>query len=198
MGVFGMNFKDMLEEYADTCGGKLHKAGIMHPEHMTFEHNNHTIKVESYTYIAGNVPRTHFRVSALYYEIKTLELRITLGGFLASVTKMFGAQDIQIDHPDFDDKYIIKGNDEMLIKHLLDDNLRASIIDADRLILYVSSGGTFSGINVPQGMKAMIMDYDGIPKDTESMTKYIDVIKCAVDSLISLGVAQSKNDGNII
>lgn len=198
MGVFGMNFKDMLEEYADTCGGSIHKAGLMHPEHMIFEHNNHTIKVESYTYMAGNIPITHFRASALYYEIKPLELRITREGLLSSFSKMFGAQDIEINHPDFDDKYIIKGNDEILIKQLLDDKLRASIIEADRPILYVSSGGALSGMKVPQGMKAMIVDYDGMPKDTDIMAKYIDVIKFAVDSMIASGVAESKNDNNII
>lgn len=198
MGLFTDNFKDMLEEYSQSCNGSIHNGGIMHPNYMTFEYNNHIIKVDTFTFMAGNVPITYFRTSAIFEELKTFDLKINREGMLSSVSKFFGAMDIQIDHKEFDDRFMIKGNDEELVKKVLDDKLRESLFNMDGFSLYTSTGGALTGINVPTDMKAIVLEVHSMPKNVETMTNYIQVVKNTLDSVISCGIGNSVRNDHII
>lgn len=198
MGLFGVTFKDMIEEYSQSCNGIISKGGIMNPIYMTFEHNNHTIKVETYMFMAGNVPITYFRVSSIFEELKTFDIKISREGMFSSVSKFLGAMDIQIDHEEFDKRFMIKGNDEELVRKVLDDKLRESLFDMNGFTLYTSTGGALSGINVPHDMKAIILEVHTVPKSTDEMSNYIQVVKNSLDSIIFSGIGNSVRNDHII
>lgn len=55
-------------------------------------------------------------------------MRIVPQDLIETIGKFFGAQDIKIGNKEFDKRFMIKGNDELRIKHLLDNYIRDFLI----------------------------------------------------------------------
>jgi len=64
-------------------------------------------------------------------EIKTekqLEFAIIKEDYIDKLLKVFGQQDITISHPEFDKKYIVKSDDEAIVKTILNSELIIDLI----------------------------------------------------------------------
>lgn len=72
----------------------------------------------------GNSSREKWytRVIAKYEATDDFRFEIYKKGFIRSIEKFFGAQDLEIGIPDFDKKFIIKSNNGFKIKKLLQNN----------------------------------------------------------------------------
>ncbi len=60
---------------------------------------------------------------------KGYTMSLTQEGFLGKVGKFFGGQDIQIGDQAFDAAFIIKGNNERIIKNLLDASTKRMLVE---------------------------------------------------------------------
>jgi hypothetical protein len=65
---------------------------------------------------------TCFTLGIEYPRGKTLQ--VYKEGFFSKVGKAFGGQDIEMGHDDFDNNYIIKSNDELFAKRVLNARIR--------------------------------------------------------------------------
>lgn len=63
--------------------------------------------------------KTYTRVTTRYESIDNFRFEIYNKTFIRTIEKLFGAQDIAIERPDFDKKYIVKSNNKFKIKSLL-------------------------------------------------------------------------------
>jgi hypothetical protein len=63
---------------------------------------------------------THpFKVSCELNSEKPIEFLIAHEDFTDKFLKVFGYQDITLDHPEFDKKYLVKGSDEITVRYIL-------------------------------------------------------------------------------
>lgn len=58
-------------------------------------------------------------------------LQLTREGFLAKIGKKFGGQDIQINDPVFDDKYIIKSNSDSFARYFFNTDMKRLLSNAE-------------------------------------------------------------------
>jgi hypothetical protein len=190
MGLFGPSREELFETYANEVGGKYSKGGAFKSSYVEIEYKKHGIKLDTYTVQAGNVPVTYTRTSLVYEELMPFDIRIGREGFLASLSKSFGAQDIQIGDEDFDARFIIKGNDEIKVKTLLQSGaLKNSLECFESFSMYNRTGGGLSGIKIPENHKVIMLENKYTPKDVHGYYEMVEVLKHVLDGLLEIGVA---------
>jgi hypothetical protein len=65
-------------------------------------------------------------------------LAIHKEGFLDSAGKLFGMQDVVLGYPDFDERFIIKTNDEVKVKALFgDEGVRTTLLSIPHFLLHI-------------------------------------------------------------
>jgi hypothetical protein len=84
---------------------------------------NVPIQLDHYVVSHGKSSTPYTRVVARAIEPLPLSLRVFVEGFFSSVGKLFGTQDIQVGHPAFDQRFMVKADNEALARSLLDAEL---------------------------------------------------------------------------
>jgi hypothetical protein len=92
-----------------------------------------------YATVGGNNQKTYSRVIFAYKATDDFRFEIYNNGFIRSIEKIFGAQDIEIGRTDFDKKYIIKSNNAFKIKSFLQNEaIRKDIESLEEVNIMVS------------------------------------------------------------
>lgn len=103
-----------LESEANT---RFEKGDFWHRDKVEVTHDGWTITLDTYFSAASKVEYTRMRAKLpIQADFRFL---ITREGLLSEIAKLFGAQDIQIGDAEFDKLFMIKGNNEKLIKAML-------------------------------------------------------------------------------
>jgi hypothetical protein len=99
------------------AGARFEKGDFWHRDKIEIEHDGWLILLDSYFSPANNSEYTRMRAKLpVQADFRFL---ITREGILSEIAKFFGAQDIEVGDPDFDRQFMIKGNNEKLIKEML-------------------------------------------------------------------------------
>jgi len=102
-------------------------------------------------------------------------------------------QDIEIGDPFFDDKFIIKGNDEREIASFLNDEELKRLIDAQKDISFQikDDDGWFSsvvGATYPEGVDELYFQRVGVLKDPEVLKGLFDLFIYTLDRMRKMDV----------
>jgi hypothetical protein len=81
-------------------------------------------EVEAHALFSGQLPCTRLVAPALGAQL--IELRVH-HGYVYPIGRALGFQDVRVGDPDFDDRFIIKCNDDELARAWLDDAARAAV-----------------------------------------------------------------------
>lgn len=94
----------------------------------------------NYITVGGqNHEKTYSRVIFAYQAVDDFRFEIYNNGFIRSIEKIFGAQDVEIGRADFDKKYIIKSNHPFKIKSFLqNEEIRKEIESLKEVNILVS------------------------------------------------------------
>ena len=96
-------------------GDHLNKPNFLKNKALQLDIQDWSITIDSYT--SNKTLHTRFR--APFINDEKLSIKIFTKGMLGSEMKFFGMQDIIVGHPDIDEKYIIQGNKNNILKVLL-------------------------------------------------------------------------------
>ena len=81
-----------------------------------------TITLDTYTVsMGGHSHITYTRIRAPYLNPEGFRFTIYRESLFSGLGKLFGMQDIEVGDPEFDRAFIVKGNDESRVIHLLAD-----------------------------------------------------------------------------
>ena len=108
------------------------------------------LSVYLYTYAQGSgKQKTTYTSMVVYIPVQSrAHLRVSREGFFTKITKAFGAQDIQIRDPAFDQAYVIKSDTPDLVIQLLTPQLRGALVAGDQNMTLTVSRGTASHTQV--------------------------------------------------
>jgi len=115
---------------------------------LRFQHGESTVTVSAYP---GSKHRKRFTmVEALLNNPKGYFLQVYGEGLASKVGKAFGSQDVQVNNDEFDNKYIIKSNDEFFATQILTPRVQDGLLalrkhhpfvelDNNKLVMELSS-----------------------------------------------------------
>jgi hypothetical protein len=117
-------------------------------------------------------------------------------GFFSALGKLLGMQDIEVGDPDFDEAFVIKGNDEGKVCGLFaNPKIRQMIQDQPKVRLTVKDSEGWFGPKFPDDVDELHSEVVGVIKDVERLKALFDLFGAVLDQLFRIGSAHKHKPG---
>jgi hypothetical protein len=105
-------------------------------------------------------------------------------------------QDLVIGDDFFDEKFVIKGNDEERIRQLLSDDKLKQLIDMQpRITLEVRDDEGWFGTKFPDGVDQVVFQCVGVMKDTDKLKSLFYLFSVLLGRLVEIDSAYEHDPG---
>jgi hypothetical protein len=122
MGWFSPNKEEAYRQLSEEIGAEVIQCGIWKGASKVQAHvGPWTVTLDTYAVSSGHSHITFTRIRAPYVNPEGFRFTIYRKGFFSDLGKLLGMQDIEVGEPEFDEAFIIKGNDEHRVQVLFSD-----------------------------------------------------------------------------
>jgi hypothetical protein len=136
------------------------------------------------------------RLRAPYVNPEGFRFTIYRKGFFSDLGKLLGMQDIEVGDPDFDESFIIKGNDESKVRALFSNpKIRQTIQAQPQIRLAVKDSEGWFGPKFPEDVDELHFQVAGVIKDVERLKSLFDLFAAVLDQLSRIGSAYKREPG---
>jgi hypothetical protein len=141
-------------------------------------YDNYTV----YTQTGTSTVSTDFtRIRASYAARDDFKFVIYRNGLFSTIAKFFGAQDVTVGYPEFDEAFIIKGNDESKVCSLFrNTKIRELMLSQDAIRLEVMEHESMWDEKLPDGVFQLYYISEEIMMDLEQLKTlhrlYIEIL----------------------
>jgi hypothetical protein len=130
------------------------------------------------------------RIRAPYVNPDGFRFKIFRRSVLSDLGKLLGMQDIEVGDPEFDEAFVIKGNDEETVRDLFANPKIRQVIQAQpRIRLEVKDSEGWFGPRFPEGVDELHFEVLGVIKDVEGLKALFDLFATVLDQLCRIGSA---------
>jgi len=195
--IFGPSKNEIWQQLSDQLGGDFIQGGFFKGSKVEVHHEQWTITLDLYTEPSGEQSQTYTRMRAPYVNKDGFRFTIYRKGFFSELGKLLGMQDVEIGEPDFDDAFIIKGNDENRLRELFgNQNIRRLIEQQPKIYLAVrdDDGGWFKA-RFPEGVDELYFRVPGVVKDIGRLKALYDLFAEVLNHLCHIGSAYEDDPG---
>lgn len=117
-------------------------------------------------------------------------------GFFSELGKLMGTQDVEVGDYDFDEAFIIKGNDEDGVRALFTDpKIRQMIQDQSQIRLKVKDSEGWFGPRFPEDVDELLFQVVGVIKDVERLKALFNLFATVLDQLCRIGSDYKQEPG---
>jgi len=194
--LFGPSQQEIWAQLCDEMGFQFVDGGTWKPDAVVVKFKNWTIILDTFSVSTKN-SRTYFTRIRAPFVNKGLKFKIYRKGFFSSIGKLLGMQDLEIGIPEFDEAFIIKGNDPQKITELITDPKMLELIEMQREIsLEVRNDEGWFGAKFPEGVDELYFQTVGIIKDKEVLKSLLDLFAQTLNQMCVIGTA-TEGDPNV-
>ncbi len=194
MSIFGPSIKTVYTELADTMGGTYHTKGWFRRGYLSYFYRNWEIILDTYTVGDGDDgSQTYTRLRALFHNPYGFQFNVYRGHIFSRIGKLFGMQDIETGDPEFDKRYIVKGNDPGKVGALMADyRVKDMLQRTGRVTLKIDKhGGGFFGKSYPEGVSQLYFQKSGKIKNIPQLKLFIQLMSTVLDDMVELGITDN-------
>jgi hypothetical protein len=131
------------------------------------------------------------RLRAPYLNPDGFRFSIYRKSIFSDMGKLLGMQDIEVGDHEFDEAFIIKGNDEGKVCDLFaNPRIRQMIQDQPKIRLEVKDSEGWFGPKFPEDVDELHFQVVGVIKDVERLKALFDLFAAVLDQLCKTGSAQ--------
>jgi hypothetical protein len=191
--VFGPSREEIWQQLAREIGAN-YQANFWTGARVQAEYGEWTITLDSHTVNTGKSQHSYTRFRAPYINQDGFQFAIYRKNIFHGLAKWLGMQDVEVGHKEFDEAFIIQGNDEKKLKALFANQDIRRLIEAQPQITLSVRGdqGWFSRI-YPEGVDELYFQVGGIIKDVERLKELFALFGLVLDQLCEMGSAYEKN-----
>ncbi len=194
--IFGPSKEEVWQQLCFEIGGRFVDGGFWKGDKVVARANNWTITLDTYTVSTGKSRTTYTRIRAPYVNKDGFRFTIYREGFFSKIGKIFGMQDILVGHPEFDNAYIIKGNDEYKVQMLFaNPRIRQLIQRQPSIHFQVKDDEGWFSARFPNGVDELYFQVVGVIKDIERLKILFELFAETLNHLCHIGSAY-ENDPN--
>ncbi len=139
----GKQDKEM-KELAATLSLDYIEGGLMHSPRVAGVYEGHTVMIENVARSRGRDQKLFFRVmmngDVSIPDSIRIHNALSFGpvtGLFGEIGEFFGVHDIQFDNSVFNDKFVIRGKNEALVKSVIDESVQEALINIGRVNLVI-------------------------------------------------------------
>jgi hypothetical protein len=197
MGWFGPSKNEVLRQLSQEIGAEFVDGGYWKENKVQARLNPWTITLDFYAVRAQNQHIYYTRMRAPYINPENFRFSIYRKGIFSELGKLLGMQDIEVGDPEFDEAFIIKGNEETTVVRLFDNSKIREMIQAQpRIRLEVRDNDGWFGSKFPADVDELYFRVVGVIKDVERLKALFDLFAAILDQLCQIGSA-SKEDPRV-
>ena len=138
MGLFGSARQEAWKQLPQEIIGNYIEGNFFKGPRIEYKHKYWTIYFDTYTVSTGKSTITYTRMRAPFINTKKFNFKIYKRGIASNIGKALGMQDIEIGYDYFDNDFIIKGNDEILLRRLFQNHKFRNLIEKQsRIVLEI-------------------------------------------------------------
>jgi len=197
MGLFGPSKNEIWKEFSKEIDAQYLERGFWKDSKVEAKVDNWTIVLDTYTVSTGKSSITYTRIRAPFVNENNFYFKIYRAGFFSEIGKKLGMQDIIIGYDEFDENFIIKGNDEKKVKKLFSNKrIRELIENQPKIILEIKEDEGRFGTRLPEDVTELYFSVVGVIKDIDRLKELFDLFGEVLSQLYEIGCA-SKDDPEI-
>ncbi len=195
--LFGPSREEIWRQVAAAVGGRL-IAGRFWTGGGKVEavHGPWIVTLDTYTVSTGESSITYTRMRAPYLNPDGFRFTIYRRSSFSNFGKWLGMQDVTVGDPQFDEDFIIQGNDEARLRRLFADARLRQLISAQPTIRFCvkEDKTSFWGRrNFPPNVDELYFQVTGVIKDVARLKRLFDLFAETLDELCRMGAAYEKN-----
>lgn len=163
--VLGPSQEEIWKQFAEEIDASYDNGSLVEAKKIISKYAPWTITIDTYTQsIGGKINLTFTRFTSQFINDEGFNFEIYRRNRFNNLGITIGMQDIDIGYSDFDENFIIKGNDEQKIKELFSsDKIRELISDQTNIKLKINDKGWFS--DTPEGLDVLQLETNAVVKD---------------------------------
>lgn len=195
--IYGPSKDEVWKQLCDKIGGEFIESRAWSGGKVVAKVNDWTVTLDTHRF---DTQHDHFfctRIRAPYVNKDGFRFTIYRKGIFSGIKKLFGMQDIEVGYPEFDEKFIIKGNNEDKVKSLFSNLRIRELIQAQPSIYFEvkDDEGWFSE-SFPDGVDELYFMVPEEIRDISRLESLYELFSETLNHLCHIGSAY-ENDPNI-
>jgi len=193
--LFGPSKDEIWQQFCAQTGGSIVDGGFWKGSKVEARHGEWTVTLDTYTVSTGKSSITFTRMRAPYVNPDGFRFTIYRKGVFSNIGKWLGMQDVTVGYPEFDEAFIIKGNDEQKLWRLFSNQKIRELISAQpdiRFSVVDDEHKSWGSSGFPQGVDELHFQVVGVIKDVERLKLLYDLFSETLDELCRMGSAYEK------
>ncbi len=196
MGWFGPSKDEVWRQLSEKIGAEFVEGGFWKGGKVQAHVGPWTVTLDTYTDSSTDHSVHYTRMRAPYVNSEGFRFMVYRKGFFSDLGKLLGMQDIEVGEPDFDEAFIIKGNDEDRVRVLFSDaKIRQMIQDQPHIRLEVKDSEGWFGPKFPENVDELHFQVIGVIKDVDRLKSLFDLFAAVLDQLCKMGSAYKQDAG---
>ncbi|MCI0388167.1 MAG: DUF3137 domain-containing protein [Acidobacteria bacterium] len=149
-----------------------------------------TVTLDTFTVSTGKTNIPYTRMRAPYVNKDGFRFKIYRKGFFSELGKLLGMQDIEVGYPEFDNEFIIQGNDADKLRALFaNPTIRQLIAVQPEIRLEVKDDEGWFGADFPEGVDELYFQVVGVIKEVERLKLLYELFATMLNYLCHIGSA---------
>lgn len=195
--MFGPFKDDVWRQLADEISADFVDGGFWKGSKVQASVNEWTVTLDTHTVSTGKAYIVYTRMRAPYVNKDGFQFKIYRKGIFSNLGKRLGMQDIEVGYPDFDEQFIIQGNDEHKLHLLFKNPMIRQLIEAQPAIsLEVKDDNGWFAARFPEGVDLLSFKVIGVIKDIAQLKMLYGLFAETLDQLCRIGSAY-EDDPNV-
>jgi len=194
--MFGPSQREIWRQLSAETQATFVEGSFLKSDKVQATHGEWIVTLDRYVVSTGKTTVVYTRMRAPYVNPDGFRFKVYRKGFFSDLGKMLGMQDIEVGQPEFDDDFIIKGNDEGKLRQLFANAKIRALISAQKDINFsVKDDEGWFGPSFPDGVDELQFIVVGIIKDVERLKLLYDLFAETLDELCRIGSAYRADPG---
>lgn len=188
--LFGPSKQEIWQQLAHELNARYTDGGLWHKSFVDASVGEWTVRLDTYTVSTGKSTITYTRMRAPYFNKDGFRFKVYRKGLFSGIGKFLGMQDIEIGHPQFDEDFILQGNDETKVRQLLTNSTIRQLFDVQPTIsLEVKDDDGWLNGRFPEGVDQLYFQVTGVIKDVDRLKALYDLFAEILHELTRIGSA---------
>jgi len=196
-GLFGPSQEEVWRQLAGETGASFEAGGFWRGAKLRIRVKEWTLTLDTFTVSSGRNSTTYTRLRAPYLNKDGFRMRVYRKSIFTGLGKALGMQDLEIGRPEFDEPFVIQGNNPAKVKQLLShDRLRELIAAQPNFDVQVKDDEGWFGAEFPEGVDELYFVVPGVIKDVGQLKSLFQIFALILHLLCHLDSAY-ENDPEV-
>jgi hypothetical protein len=190
--LFGPSQEEIWRQLCSEIGAQYVEGGFWKGDKVQAHHGQWTVTLDTYTTTNSdnNISTTYTQLRAPYVNKDGFRFTIYRKGLFSGLGKLLGMQDVEVGYPEFDEAFIIQGNDEAKLRALFGNPRIRQLIDLQPdVYLTVKDDEGWFGTYFPEGVDELYFSVAGSITDVDQLKSLYYLFAEILNHLCHIGSA---------